>query len=271
VAVGASVDGSAVPNRTTLALAKELAHDGASADVVAFRPAAEHGSGSWDVGDVGQLESALAKWLSPAPPVLVDAIPTPTTVPSSELGAYKGGPPPTDGAVSPAAQASEYSDAIGAASCSPDVIGLLLDRLVDDGAAPLPATGIYYAGGDPKPAAAAVKDAVAAAARGAVVCPGVRAHVTPTLDFPEQLPASSPVSLGLGCDRDCLYLATLDRADGRPVVARRGALTGGDPPQTIVLPNRQLSPGSYRVDVRIVSRVNPGAVLRRLSPVLAVS
>lgn len=267
VAVGPSLDGSLTPQRTTLAVAKELSRKKVPADVVAFRPAPEPGPG-WSADDVGRLESALGKSLHPVPPVLLDAVATPTIVPPSELGAYTGGAPPTDGAVSPAAQATVYGTAIDAASCSSNVIGLLLDRLVDEGATPQPATGVYYAGGDPKPAAAAVKQATATVARGAVVCPGMRARVTPTLVFPQQLSTSSPVSLTLGCNRDCLYLVTLDRADGRPVVAGRGALTGGQPAQTIVLPQRKLPSGSYRVDVRLVSRVNPGAMTRRLSPVL---
>ncbi len=272
VGVGPAIDGStAKPQQTALVLAKELAHDGGKADVVAFLPAAAPATGRWVAGDVGRLESALAKWLGAAPPVLLEAPATPTTVPPSELSAYTGGPPPADGAVPPAMQASLYADAVGAASCSPDVTGVLLDRLVDNGAAPQPATGLYYASGDPKPSAAAVKGAIVAAARGAVVCPGTSAHVTPTtLTFPRQLSSSSPPSVVLGCSRDCLYLVTLDRSDRRPVVASRGSLTGGASPQTILLPKRKLSAGRYRLDVRLVGSVNPGALTRRLSPFIAV-
>lgn len=272
VAVGPSFDGSAAqPQRTAVALAQELARDGAQADLVSFHPAPTPGPGVWAVGDLDQLEFALATELGTAPPVLLDAVAAPTTVPSSELSAYTGGAPPTDGAVSPVTQASTYAAAIGAASCLPDVTGLVLDRLVDYGAAPEPATGLYYASGDPKPSAAAVKQAIRAVARGAVVCPGTVARVTPTtLTFPEQLSRSSAASVVLGCNRDCLYLVTLDRANGRPVVARRGALNGGDPAETIVLPKGTLRPGGYRLDVRLVSRVDPGTVTRQRSPLLTV-
>jgi hypothetical protein len=78
------------------------------------------------------------------------------------------------------------------------------------------------------------------------------------------------VTVVLGCDRDCLYLVALDRADGQPVVARRGSLNGGDPARTITLPERSLRAGGYRVDVRLVSRVGPGTVTRRLSALLSV-
>jgi hypothetical protein len=77
-------------------------------------------------------------------------------------------------------------------------------------------------------------------------------------------------SVTLGCDRDCLYLVALDRADGQPVAARRGSLNGGDPAKAITLPKRTLPPGGYRFDVRLVSRVGPGTVTRRQSPLLTV-
>ena len=53
-------------------------------------------------------------------------------------------------------------------------------------------------------------------------------------------------------------------------VGRRGMLDGGDPAQTITLPKRTLRRGGYRVDVRLVSRVDPGTVTRRRSPSLTV-
>jgi hypothetical protein len=268
VAVGPTIDGSTPkPQQTALVLANRLAHDGGKAGVVAFLPAPAPGSGKWAAGDVGRLESVLAKSLGSELPVLLEPPATPTTIPSSELGAYGGGAPPTDAAVPPSTQASMYENAVGAASCSPSVAGVLLPRLVDDGATPQPATGIYYASGDPKPAVAAVKGAIASAVRGAVVCPGTSAKVTPTtLTFPQDI--SSPVSVSLGCDRDCLYLVTLDRADGRPVAASRGSLPGGATAQSVVLPQRRLAAGKYRVDVRLVSGVNPGVLTRKRSPFL---
>ncbi|MFL5959519.1 MAG: D-glucuronyl C5-epimerase family protein [Gaiellaceae bacterium] len=272
VAVGPVFDGSAAqPQGTALALARELAHEGARADLVSFRPAPASVAGAWAVGDLRRLQSALAKGLGTAPPVLLGVVPTPTTVPRSELSAYTGGPPPTAGAVPPSAQASTYAAAVGAASCAPGVSGVLLDRLVDDGAVAAPATGLYYASGHARPAAAAVKVAIRAVARGAVVCPGLAAAVTPTsLTFPDQLSRTTPPSVVLGCNRDCLYLVTLDRADGRPVVARRGALDGGDPARTITLPKPTLPPGVYRLDVRLVSRVDPGVPIRQRSAVLTL-
>jgi hypothetical protein len=269
VAVGPFLDGaSAKPQLTAVAVGRALAEAGAGADLVSFRPAPVPGPGALASADLEVLESALAKGLGTAPPILLDALGTPTTVPSSESSAYAGGPPAA-GAVAPNVQAAAYADAIEDASCSPAVAGVLLDRLVDVGSAPEPAIGVYYASGHAKPAAAAVQGAARAVARGAVVCPGRVTPVTPTtLAFPDELSHTSAASVALGCDRDCLYLVTLDRADGKPVVARRGTLVGGAPAATITLPGRTLRPGSYRVDVRLLSRVGPGVVLRRRSPLL---
>jgi hypothetical protein len=61
-------------------------------------------------------------------------------------------------------------------------------------------------------------------------------------------------------------VATLTGADRRPVVARRGDLRGGAAPATIALPKTTLGQATYTLDVRIVSRVNPGAATVLTSP-----
>jgi hypothetical protein len=254
VGVGPFLDGSTVnPQLTAAAVARELAQDKAAPDLVGFLPAPIPAAGAWAVRDLPSLESTLAQGLgTKAPPVLLDAVPSSTTE------------------VTPAAQASGYASAIETASCLSGVSGVFLDRLVD-GPASTSATGLYDAGGQPKPSAAAVKQAVGAVARGAVVCPGLAAPVTPTtLTFPAQLTSTAATSVTVGCSRDCLYLVTLDRANGRPVVARRGVLNGGAAAQTITLPKHRLPGGGYRLDVRLVSRVDPGAVQRVRSDLLTV-
>jgi hypothetical protein len=255
VGVGPFLDGSTVnPQLTAAAVAHELAQDKAAPDLVGFLPAPVPAAGAWAVRDLASLESTVAQGLgTKAPPVLLDAVPSSTTE------------------VSPAAQAAGYASAIDAASCLPGVSGLLLDRLVDGGTTPALTTGLYDAGGQAKPSVVAVKQAVGAVARGAVVCPGLAAPVTPTtLTFPTQLTSAAAASVTLGCSRDCLFLVTLDRANGRPVVARRGVLVGGTAAQTITLPKQKLPGGGYRLDVRLVSRFDPGAVLRVRSGLLNV-
>jgi hypothetical protein len=130
-------------------------------------------------------------------------------------------------------------------ACSATVAGIVLDRLGD---------------------ASAIAQVAADAQRGNTVCPGLALQATATtLTFPDT--PRAPVQLA--CERDCLYLVTLDDASGRPMVATRGALTGGASATAISLPAAKLPAGSYRFDVRLVSRTNPGTITRTLSRPLA--
>jgi len=151
-----------------------------------------------------------------------------------------------DGAPAP------FADTLKTAACGTDVSAVLFDRLSD-------AT---------RPG---LRSTIATAERGAFVCPGLSAEALP---FEIQYPAAltQPIAVSLNCNRDCLYLVTLDGADGRPVVANRGQLNGGpaSPLTKVTLPRAKLAPGAYRLDVRIVARVNPGAVTRDLGPPLTV-
>ena len=116
-----------------------------------------------------------------------------------------------------------------------------------------------------------VRSAAQSAERGADVCPGLAANVTAsTIAWPTSLGAQ-PVAVSFDCSRDCLYLVTLDDAQGRPVVARRGQLAGGPSGTraTVALPKVKLVAGrAYSLDVRLVARVNPGAVARYVAPPL---
>jgi hypothetical protein len=141
--------------------------------------------------------------------------------------------------------------AITALACNPSVSGAVVDGL----------TG----------SEAAVKTAAAPAQRGTVVCPGLAVPAAAsTLTYPQAIDPVTPVSVTLGCPRDCLYLVTLDDAGNKPVVASRGALRGGFPPLQVTLPARKLKSGTYRVDVRLVNQVNPGPVTQLTSPALPV-
>ena len=161
----------------------------------------------------------------------------------SSLTAVTGLPPPVllDDPAAPSAAL------ISSLACAGQVAGVLLGALSD--------------------ATTAVATAATSAQRGALVCPGVSSEVQATgLTYPTV--ATQPVSVQFGCDVDCLYLVTLDAPNGRPVVARRGALRGGGGPATIALPKAKLGTGPYRVGVRLVASVNPGLVTSLESPPL---
>jgi D-glucuronyl C5-epimerase C-terminus len=138
-----------------------------------------------------------------------------------------------------------YAANTASLACVPSVSGVVLDQLAD---------------------AVRAQAALAAMQRGSVVCPGVSSHASASrLEFPDSL--AQPVTLQLACDRDCLYLAELDRSDGKPVVARRGALAGGVT-SSVALPKAKLKQGTYTIVVRLIAQVNPGDVSTMQSPAL---
>ncbi|HEY3961442.1 MAG TPA: hypothetical protein VGL84_02870, partial [Gaiellaceae bacterium] len=246
--VGVAIDGSLAPRTTTLALGRALS--GFVPDVVAFRPAPLAATTQWTATDLGPLMTTLTSAFGQAPPVIVDGLATTTS----------------------GAQSTQYVAAINAAACAPGVQSVIIDRLVDNPAQPL--TGLYNADGTAKQSASAVASAAGRAQRGIVVCPGLAVPAGASIiTFPDTLDASAATSVTFGCLRDCLYLVSLDNAAGKPVVARRGSMTGGAAPLIVGLPKTKtpLPPGTYRLDVRIVNQFNPGPVDQLLGDPLTVS
>ena len=156
--------------------------------------------------------------------------------------AFGDGPPLL---VDGVAATSSASDFISRAACLPSLQAVVLDQLILD-----------------KP----LQAAAAAAQRGTVVCPGLAAGVEATTLTVSDLDQPVRARVDLGCSRDCLYLVTLTRADGTPVVAVRGALRGGAPAVPIILARTKLAAPTYVVDVRLVAQVNPGEVVQLLDP-----
>ena len=258
LAVGALLDGAQTPKTVLAALAAAVAasNPAVTLDVLAFRPAPAAATGAWALGDLAKLQAAIVRGFAIPPPVLVDGVAMPTAVPPEKAAAYPTAPPA--GGMAEADQAAAYAAVLAAASCDPGVAGVVFDRLVDSGSAGA-TTGLYYADGAAKASAAAVASAAVAAQRGQNVCPGLHAPAAASsLVLPVALPVSGSVAVQLGCTRDCLYLVTLERDDGTPVAARRGALPGGAAPRTIALPPAQLAPGTYHVAVRLLAQTNPG-------------
>ena len=245
VTVALAIDGSLAPKTTIAALATALT--GTAPPLVAFRPAAQPATGAWTTANVAQLTSALAQAFNgTAPPVLLDGVTASTP--------------------------STYTAAIAAAACTPSLSGLIIDRLVDNPAIPGVTTGLFDTTGHPKTGAATIAAAATSAQRGLIVCPGLATPAAASsITFPTDLTTTAATTIQLGCLRDCLYLVTLDNANGLPVVAARGALTGGTPPTTVTLPKAKLTPGTYHLNVRLINQVNPGTLLRLQSPPLTTS
>jgi hypothetical protein len=276
VAVGPLLDGALSPKATLTALGRGFAATGhvtPYVDVIALRPAPSPAAANqWSEANVAQLTAAATSALGgTAPPVLIDGLAVPTSVPASELRAYAGGPPPTTDAVTPAVQGAEYAAAITSAACQPGVAGVILDRLQDSASTPVAPTGIVYAGGTAKPSAAVVTAAALPAQRGTVVCPGLGSSVgASAFTYPTTVSGSSATVFQLACTRSCLYLATLDGPDGKAIAATRGSLAGGATPANVTLPKVKLGGGPYTIDVRLVSQVNPGTMTQQVSDPLSV-
>jgi hypothetical protein len=274
VAVTAALDGAASPRPALLALGRAYRTSGRAApllDQLAFRPAVAPLSGGWGLDGLAELQKTLTAALAgtpqaaAAPPVLVDGLAVLTRIPAGKAGAYapSKGPPPA--AATENVQAAEYERAFALARCRPEVSGVLLRRLVD-GPDPGEQSGVFYADATPKAGATSTARAAAAAAGGTPVCPGVGIPVeAEELVFPEALSPAGAPAVRLACTRDCLYLVTLERRDGKPVLARRGA-SSATARATVRLPRARLPAGVYRFTVRLVGQVNPGPVRVVSSP-----
>ncbi len=278
--VAAELNGAKTPKATLIELSDTYADSGRAApimDELAFKPAAEGARNAWAVSDYAQLVATLEWEFADSAqqgatlPILMDGVATATTIPPEKAAAYPSPPGPVAG-VSEAAQKATYTQALQSAVCMPNVSGVVFARLVDRaGSAELAGdqSGLYYADGSAKTSLSAVATSAALAGRGALaVCPGYQARIKArTLVFPLSFSSSSLPWVSLACTRDCAYLVTLERADGKPVRAKRGVLRA-DKSAKVKLPGRSKLPAGsgYRLRVRLVAQLNPGPVWQYRSP-----
>jgi hypothetical protein len=155
----------------------------------------------------------------------------------------------------------------------PNVSGVVFRRLVDKPGGADQASdqsGLYYTDGSAKTSAKAIGKTAALAGRGTLeICPGLQTRVAAkALVFPLSFSSLSPPRVVLACTRDCVYLVTLERADGKPVRAKRGVLRADAAPTTVGLPYSATLRASsgYYLRVRLVAQVNPGPVWQYRSP-----
>lgn len=281
----ALLDGAQAPGATLTALADTYYDSGREAPIMAelaFRPAPEGTKKAWTIDNYPQLVAALTSAFDDTDqdgatlPILLDGIAVETMIPAEKLSAYPSPPGPVPG-VGELTQKNAYNEVLQAAACMPNVSGVVLRRLVDRAGSVDQAgdqAGLYYADGSAKTSASSVGKTAALAGRGALkVCPGYQARVAAkTLIFPLSFSKSAPPWVALSCTRDCAYLVTLERADGKPIRAKRGILRG-DTVATVRLSGNSAFPASsgYRLSVRLVAQVNPGSVYEYRSPKIAGS
>lgn len=278
--VAAELNGVKTPKATLVALsAAYFASDRAVPimDELAFKPAAEDARNAWAVSDYAQLVATLESEFADSAqrgstlPILMDGVATATTIPPEKTAAYPSPPGPVAG-VSEATQKATYKQVLQSTACMPNVSGVVFGRLVDRAGSAESAgdqSGLYYADGSAKTSLSAVGKSAALAGRGALaVCPGYQARIkAKTLLFPLSFSSSSPPWVSLACTRDCVYLATLERADGKPVRAKRGVLRAGGSANVKLSGSSKLPARSgYRLRVRLVAQLNPGPVWQFRSP-----
>jgi hypothetical protein len=279
--VAGELNGAGSPKATLKALGKALLASGRSVpimDELAFSPAPAAAKNAWTIGNYAQLEAALSSAFTGTAqkgstlPILVDSVALATSIPAAKASAYPSPPGPASG-VTEKAQKSAYDEVLRSTVCMPNVSGVVFRRLVDkpgSGDRASDQSGLYYADGSAKTSAKAIGKTAALAGRGTLeICPGLQTRVAAkALVFPLSFSSLSPPRVVLACTRDCVYLVTLERADGKPVRAKRGVLRADAAPTTVGLPYSATLRASsgYHLRVRLVAQVNPGPVWQYRSP-----
>jgi hypothetical protein len=263
VRVDGALDGALTPKATLTALASAVAASGRTAplmDEIAFTPAPAAGRNLWPLASLATLVSALGTTF-PGMPVIVDG-----------LGA------------------STFQTALTSSACRASVVAVILASFADSNdalaqaavTAQTPSRGCTSASTPTPPATPSPTPAPTPApkptptplpAPAPAPAPPSPAKATAVaasnqLVFPAHISTSTPSSVHLGCTAACLYLVTLQRADGVPVLARRGSI-GGAGARTVTLPKGKLAAGSYRFSVWVVGAANPGPVTVERSDVVS--
>ena len=200
-------------------------------------------------------------------PIVYDEYGIQSIIPPEKDGLYtQQTAPGAADAVPESTQADYYRQALTLAFCQPNVVAFLFFHSVDETDLRRWQSGLYYADLTPKTSFGPVRDAVALARRGALArCPGLAVPVTPlAIEFrtPIAVPAKNRSwRIRAGCKQDCVYVARLVKLPkGSTTLVARGALIGGKP-ATIVLPKRRVATGSYQLELRLTTRLNPGEPL----------
>lgn len=110
------------------------------------------------IADYDKLTQLIKQAFGKLLPIVYGEYGVETTVPPAKAGAYTGHE--VVAAVDPATQAQYYADAIGLASCQPDVQALYLFHVIDENRLEGLQSGVYYADGTPKLSLDVVRQAI---------------------------------------------------------------------------------------------------------------
>ena len=205
-------------------------------------------------------------------PIFYDEYGVETRIPAPKARLYTGKEGARTKPVDEATQAAYYREALELAFCQPNVAALLFFHVVDEPQLDRWQSGLYFAGGTPKPSLRPVRDAVRQTNGGVVAhCPGLRLAVKATVAAPraDELGAAR-VPFRLTCQIDCAYSARLERVmSGRTVVTAEGQALA-KVPSRVRFPAAKVHPGLHRVVVKLVAPVNPGTPIVRKTTVFRI-
>jgi hypothetical protein len=206
-------------------------------------------------------------------PIIMSEYGIQTPPPAAKANLYTGREPATQAPVDEPTQATYYHQAIEMAFCQPNVRGIMLFHLEDEPDLDRWQSGVYYADGTPKPSVRAVAGAANAVRRGIIarcaglaLTPKLRRFRAPT----GRLRSTSPITVRLDCDIDCLYTARLERLPARRVVTtKRGRSIGRV--LTVVRLAARAAPGRYRISLQLQAPVNPAPPTVKTSPAFSIA
>lgn len=110
------------------------------------------------IADYDKLTELIKQAFGRLLPIVYGEYGVETTVPPAHASAYTGNEVVVP--VDPGTQARYYADAIGLASCQPDVLALYLFHVIDENKLEGLQSGVYYADGTPKPSLEAVRHVI---------------------------------------------------------------------------------------------------------------
>ena len=107
------------------------------------------------IADYDKLTQLIKQSFGKLLPIVYGEYGVETTIPPAHAGTYSGNE--VVATVDAATQARYYADAIGLASCQPDVQAIYLFHVIDENKLEGLQSGVYYADGGPKPSLEAVR------------------------------------------------------------------------------------------------------------------
>jgi hypothetical protein len=189
-------------------------------------------------------------------------------IPAGKRRFYKGTEPASVRAVTEAAHARHYRQALGIAFCQPNVEAMFIFHLYDEKDLDRWQSGLYYTDRTARRVTLnSVRKAIAEGRRGVLAkCPGLKLRPkVQSIKWPRgRIAAGTKPFFRLKCSIDCKYTATVVGAKSKPVLKFSGRIQGTKLKKVIV--KKALKAGTYRLQLALLAPVNPGRELKLRGP-----